>query len=84
MERLTVNSDNSVPSKLNVNDDIKRELIFYNLTFEGAVKGINKLKELHQKLNRPDDYMAEMLKTDEQMMRVKKEIMSHEDRIKKF
>ena len=84
MERLTTVADNCVDKKLNVSDDIKRELIFYNLSFDGAVKAINKLKALNQKLNRPDDFMAEMLKSDEQMMKIKKDIMSHEDRIKKF
>ena len=84
MERLTVVADSSVDKKLNINDDIKREVVFYNIAFEGAVKGINKLKVAKQKLNRPDDFMAEMLKSDEQMRRVKKQIMSNEDRIKKF
>lgn len=84
LERLTTVADNCVDKKLNVSDDIKRELIFYNLSFDGAVKAINKLKALNQKLNRPDDFMAEMLKSDEQMMKIKKDIMSHEDRIKKF
>ncbi len=84
LERLTAVADNCVDKKLNVSDDIKRELIFYNISFDGAVKAINKLKALNQKLNRPDDFMAEMLKSDEQMMKIKKDIMSHEDRIKKF
>lgn len=82
LERLTV--DCSPLPKLNIDDDIKRELYFYNLAFEGAVNGINKLKENKQKLNRPDDFMAEMLKSDEQMMKIKKEILSNNQRIKKF
>lgn len=84
LERMTVTSDNIIDKKMNINDDIKRELVFYNLSFEGAVKGINKLKQNNQKLNRPEDFMAEMLKSDEQMIKIKKEILSHEMRIKKF
>lgn len=84
LERMTVITDNLINKNLNLNDDIKRELMFYNLAFEGAVKGINGLKKHNQKLNRPEDFMAEMLKSDEQMMKIKKEILSHEMRIKKF
>ena len=84
LERLTVVPTSEIDKNLNLDDDIKRELFFYNLAHEAAIKGIIRLKEEKQKINRPDDFMAEMLKTDEQMMRVKKEILQHESRIKKF
>lgn len=84
LERMTVLSKNSVEKHLNLNDDIKRELIFYNIAHEGAVLGINMLKKEKQKINRPDDFMAEMLKSDEQMMQIKKNIKNNDDRIKKF
>ena len=84
LERMTVISNNHVDPSLNLNDDIKRELIFYNLSIENAIQGINKLRENGQKINRPDDFLAEMLKTDKQMQNVKKDIISNQDRIKKF
>jgi rRNA-processing protein EBP2 len=64
-------SDTEIPDYLNPDDDIKRELIFYNIAKENAIKGMIELKKLGEKLNRPDDYFVEMLKSDEQMMKVK-------------
>lgn len=84
LERMTVVSKSVVDKHLNLNDDIKRELIFYNIAHEGAIQGINMLKKEKQKINRPDDFMAEMLKSDEQMMQIKKNIKGNDDRIKKF
>jgi len=48
------------------------------------MKGIEKLRESKVKINRPDDFFAEMLKTDKQMERVKGRIISEQIRIKKF
>lgn len=84
LERMTVVPKSEIEKNLNINDDIRRELNFYNLAVEGAVAGIINLKAEKQRINRPDDYMAEMLKSDEQMVKVKKEILSHESRIKQF
>ena len=43
-----------------------------------------KLKKLGEKINRPDDCFVEMLKSDEQMANVKKEIIKEQQYIKKF
>jgi rRNA-processing protein EBP2 len=43
-----------------------------------------KLKQLGEKINRPDDYFVEMLKSDEQMIKVKKQIINEQQYIKKF
>lgn len=77
-------SDTSLPSNLNIDDDIKRELFFYNIAKENAITGLNSLKNIGEKLNRPDDYFVEMLKSDEQMMKIKKQIISEQQYIKKF
>ena len=58
-------SQSSIPQNLNPDDDIKRELIFYNIAKENAIQGMIKLKQLGEKINRPDDYFVEMLKSDE-------------------
>lgn len=73
----------SIPQELNPDDDIKRELIFFNIAKENAINSMIKLKSLGEKLNRPDDYFVEMLKSDDQMAKVKREIISEEMRIKK-
>jgi len=77
-------SQSSIPQNLNPDDDIKRELIFYNIAKENAIQGMIKLKQLGEKINRPDDYFVEMLKSDEQMVKVKKQIINEQQYIKKF
>ena len=77
-------SESTIPPNLNPDDDIKRELIFYNIAKENAIKGMIQLKQLGEKINRPDDYFVEMLKSDEQMANVKKQIIKEQQFIKKF
>ena len=45
VEHLTIVNDKEVvlPPKAEVHDDLKRELVFYNLTLENAKKGIEYL-----------------------------------------
>ena len=84
LERPFNVSSAPLPEYLNPDDDIKRELLFYNIAKENAIKSIINLKNLGEKLNRPDDYFVEMLKSDEQMMRVKKQIINQQQHIKRF
>ncbi len=84
LEFPTEVSTTEIPEYLNPDDDIKRELVFYNIAKENAIKGLIELKKLGEKLNRPDDYFVEMLKSDEQMMKVKKLIINEQQYIKKF
>ena len=84
LENLTIISDDEIVQNLNPDDDIKRELLFYNLAKQNAINGLIKLKKLGEKINRPDDYFVEMLKSDEQMANVKKQIIKEQQFIKKF
>jgi rRNA-processing protein EBP2 len=84
LETMDLTSDQKISTDFNIDDDIRRELIFYNITLHNAARGINKLKERNQKLNRPDDFFAEMVKSDAQMEKVKKQIVTEQIRIKKF
>ena len=84
LENLTIISDEEIDQNLNPDDDIKRELFFYNLAKQNAINGLIKLKKLGEKINRPDDYFVEMLKSDEQMANVKKQIIKEQQFIKKF
>ena len=77
-------SQSEIPQNLNPDDDIKRELIFYNIAKENAIQGMIQLKKLGEKINRPDDYFVEMLKSDEQMVKVKKQIINEQQYIKRF
>ena len=84
LENLTIISDDEIDQNLNPDDDIKRELFFYNLAKKNAINGLIKLKKLGEKINRPDDYFVEMLKSDEQMANVKKQIIKEQQFIKKL
>ena len=84
LETLDITSPNVIDKNLNTDDDIKRELLFYNTAKENAIQGMIQLKKLGEKINRPDDCFVEMLKSDEQMANVKKEIIKEQQYIKKF
>lgn len=58
-----------------VNDDVERELAFYNQALEAAKECIGRLEEAKVPWNRPRDYYAEMVKSDEHMARVKQQLM---------
>jgi rRNA-processing protein EBP2 len=84
IETMDITSEIAVDPNLNLDDDMKRDLIFYNITLQNAAAGINKLKERNEKLNRPDDFFAEMIKSDNQMGKIKRQIVTEQTRIKKF
>ena len=84
LQKMTLTGNIQIPEELDVDDDIKRELIFYNITHKNTIKGILKLKDAHEKLNRPGDFFAEMLKSDDQMLRIRRKLVGEQQRIKKF
>lgn len=67
-----------------VNDDIKRELAFYNNVRENVMKGMQILVQANCPISRPDDFLAEMVKTDEQMVKVKSRLLKQQHKITKF
>ena len=66
VENMTIVNSKEVvlPPKAEVHDDLKRELMFYNLTLEDAKQGIEYLLQSGVKIGRPDDFFAEMYKSD--------------------
>lgn len=60
---------------LEINDDIKREMTFYNLCRENVMQGMRILVQAQVPISRPDDFLAEMLKTDDHMSKVKSKLM---------
>ncbi len=84
METLLVTNPEQIDQTLNLDDDIKRELIFYNMTHHNTIEALKKLKANGEKINRPDDFFAEMIKSDKQMDKIKTKIVTEQVRIKKF
>ncbi|CAG0881699.1 unnamed protein product [Darwinula stevensoni] len=58
-----------------VHNDFKRELHFYQLAQSAVLEGIPKLKVMGVKTKRPDDYFAEMAKSDNHMQRVRHKLL---------
>jgi len=63
-------------------DDLEREKAFYNIALKGALEGLSILKQLEVPIDRPDDYFAEMIKTDGHMAKVKSALLKETKQIK--
>ena len=59
----------------NVEDDLERELAFYNQAMEGTKAAIARFEGEGLAWARPADYLAEMVKSDEHMARVKEQLL---------
>jgi rRNA-processing protein EBP2 len=68
--------------ELEKGDDLEREKAFYNLALKGALEGLAFLKQLEVPIDRPDDYFAEMIKTDGHMAKVKTALLKETKQIK--
>ena len=89
IERMTVNvpliavndSDSSNKSnEIDIKDDFKRELSFYQQAQNGVISAFANLKGMQIQTERPDDYFAEMLKSEGHMQRVREKLVTQEKR----
>eukprot|EP00814_Leptocylindrus_danicus_P002266 CAMPEP_0116019008 /NCGR_PEP_ID=MMETSP0321-20121206/8977_1 /TAXON_ID=163516 /ORGANISM="Leptocylindrus danicus var. danicus, Strain B650" /LENGTH=296 /DNA_ID=CAMNT_0003489489 /DNA_START=47 /DNA_END=937 /DNA_ORIENTATION=+ len=67
-----------------VHDDLKREVAFYDLALAAVLKARTKFKEVNVPFSRPDDFYAEMVKTDEHMTKVKDRLIFESKKIEAF
>lgn len=51
-------------------DELKRESVFYRQAQEAVISVLPKLKKLGLRTERPNDYLAEMAKSDTHMQKV--------------
>jgi len=58
-----------------VNDDMKREMALHNHALAGCKRALRQLVDAGENVRRPADYYAEMVKTDEHMGRVKRQLL---------
>ena len=56
----------------------------YNLTLENVKQGIKQLEDQKIPIDRPSDYLVEMMKSDVQMKKVKQRLLAQEENISKF
>ncbi|KAK3592144.1 hypothetical protein CHS0354_019434 [Potamilus streckersoni] len=59
-------------------DDFKREMKFYRQAQDTALEGIAKLHKLNIKTRRPEDYFAEMAKSDDHMKKVREKLLERQ------
>eukprot|EP00062_Callorhinchus_milii_P014498 gi/632963747/ref/XP_007898057.1/ PREDICTED: probable rRNA-processing protein EBP2 [Callorhinchus milii] len=62
-------------SEINVEDDFQREMYFYRQAQATVLKALPKLHSLKVATQRPEDYFAEMAKSDQQMHKVRQKLM---------
>jgi len=94
VERLDITTDvtpfmqtdldeNGEPMKFNINDDFKREMVFYEQAKQASIDAITKLKKQGCMTSRPNDYFAEMAKKDAHMKKLRENIATIEKRKEK-
>ncbi|XP_010466553.1 PREDICTED: probable rRNA-processing protein EBP2 homolog [Camelina sativa] len=71
--KLTIEIDQE--QGIDVNDDLTREMAFYNQAHQGTIQGYEKFQERDEIFLRPANYYAEMVKSDTHMEKVKSKLL---------
>ncbi|KAK8924015.1 hypothetical protein KSP39_PZI019359 [Platanthera zijinensis] len=79
IQKLTVVYDQA--EEIDVNDDLSRELAFYNQALNGARQASEKLQFMGTPFLRPPDFYAEMVKSDTHMLKIKSRLLSEKKKI---
>jgi rRNA-processing protein EBP2 len=80
IDHMTITGTNEA-RVVDVNDDLARETFFYERALESANECVRRLKDLGVPVRRPDDYYAEMVKSDEHMKRVRSELLFEQQQL---
>ena len=75
IDHMVVAGTKTAETLADVNDDLARETHFYEHALRSAEVAIKNLKEIGVAVKRPDDFYAEMVKSDEHMKRVRAELI---------
>ncbi|KAL4575723.1 hypothetical protein LXL04_011807 [Taraxacum kok-saghyz] len=67
--------------EIDVNDDLARELAFYNQALQGTREAFVKFETMKLPFLRPTDYYAEMVKTDSHMEKIKGRLIAEKRRM---
>ena len=70
-----------VHDNIDPDDDFAREVSFYKQVVAGCTEARVRMEMLGVKYKRPDDYFAEMLKTDAHMAKVRQNLLDQQKRI---
>ncbi|XP_018549523.2 LOW QUALITY PROTEIN: probable rRNA-processing protein EBP2 [Lates calcarifer] len=79
-EDIIFQADGKVPSQtngeLNADDDFQREMFFYRQAQATVLEALPLLNKHGIATRRPDDYFAEMAKSDQHMQKIRKKLIS--------
>jgi rRNA-processing protein EBP2 len=67
-----------------VQDDLKREMAFYQNSLQSVLNGCARLAQLGIAYRRPDDFMCEMVKDDAHMARIKDKLIFEQKKMEAF
>ncbi|KAI7879644.1 eukaryotic rRNA processing [Lichtheimia hyalospora FSU 10163] len=81
IETLTVTSSEPLVIE-DIKDDMTRELAFYQQALEAAHIARDKIIDAGVPFSRPDDYFAEMIKSDEHMAKIRQRLVNEDARVK--
>lgn len=70
-------------SESSIQDDFRREMMFYCQAQVAAKEALAKLRELGLPTQRPEDYFAEMAKTDSHMQKVRSKLLEKKQSLDK-
>ncbi|KAJ3269918.1 rRNA-processing protein and EBNA1-binding protein ebp2 [Terramyces sp. JEL0728] len=69
--------------QVDFNDDLNRELAFYSQALKSVEYSKKELAKLKVPFTRPDDYFAEMVKPDSQMLKIKQTLLNEKESLEK-
>ncbi|KAI8147797.1 eukaryotic rRNA processing protein EBP2-domain-containing protein [Fennellomyces sp. T-0311] len=81
IETMTVTSSKPVEIA-DSKDDMARELAFYQQALEAVKIGREKVLAANVPFSRPDDYFAEMIKSEEHMAKIRQKLMDEKAQLK--
>lgn len=61
--------------QINTEDDFQREMYFYRQAQAAVLEALPRLKQLKMATKRPEDYFAEMAKSDQHMQKIRKKLI---------
>lgn len=64
-------------------NDFQREMSFYRQAQAAVLEALPRLRKLHVPTRRPDDYFAEMAKSDQQMQKIRQKLKSKQEAMEK-
>eukprot|EP00405_Crypthecodinium_cohnii_P016652 CAMPEP_0206445598 /NCGR_PEP_ID=MMETSP0324_2-20121206/15617_1 /ASSEMBLY_ACC=CAM_ASM_000836 /TAXON_ID=2866 /ORGANISM="Crypthecodinium cohnii, Strain Seligo" /LENGTH=345 /DNA_ID=CAMNT_0053913871 /DNA_START=105 /DNA_END=1140 /DNA_ORIENTATION=+ len=82
VDTMVIDATQELPKKLKAKDGVKLETAFMNAAAEATKEAYRRLRVMKIPCTRPNDFYAEMMKTDKQMFKVKQLAAEETRRIK--